>query len=281
MNKDNTFQYVRQIMLATVCSVVICATIAAIVVTQTRKDYATLEHVEESLALARSSLANAIQQEAKTTDEKITTLSAKIVALQKAIESLEIPQRSTTAESTQTDETFHPDSVPCCGGDEQINSSESASAQNADEGLIKEEMAELMTEAMGEMENDAAEADLFRSMLDEEELIILAEKTTRIQADIEETFAPILELIPGPYSEEDRKYMGFINAIFANIAESEAMMEMQIEQDEQEMAAPLEERMRLIPPENLTEEEMEEFENIQRETRQFMRMLEEAARQQE
>ncbi len=272
MNKDNTFQYIRQIMLVTVCSVVICATIATIIITQTRKDYATLEHVEESLALARSSLANAIQQEAKTTDEKI-------VALQKAIESLEIPQRSTTAESIQPDETFHPDSVPCCGGDEQVNSSESAPAQNADEGLIKEEMVELMAEAMGEMENDAAEADLFRSMLEEEELAILAEKTTRIQADIEETFAPILELIPGPYSEEDKDYMGFINAIFVNIAESEAMMEMQIEQDEQEMAVPLEERMRLIPPENLTEEEMEEFENIQQETRRFMRMLEEAARE--
>ncbi len=279
MNKDNTFQYVRQIMIVTICSVVICTTIVTIVITQTRRDYATLEHVEEGLALVDFSLTKAIQQQAKTTDEKIAILSEKIVALQKAIESLEIPQRSTTAESTPTDETFHPDSAPCCGRDELINPSESTSAQNADEGLIKEEMAELMEEAMEEMENDAAEADLFRSMLDEKELAILAEKTTRIQADIEETFAPILELIPGADSEEDKEYMGFINAIFANIAESEAMMEMQIEQDEQEMAVPLEGRMTLVIPEGLTEEELEEYENIQREARQFMRMLEEASRE--
>ena len=64
MNKENlnTMQSVRQIMLVTLCSIVICATIATIVVTQTRRDYATLEHVEEGLAIARSSLANAIQQ---------------------------------------------------------------------------------------------------------------------------------------------------------------------------------------------------------------------------
>ncbi len=47
--------------------------------------------------------------------------------LQKAIESLEIPQSSTTAESTQTDETSYLDSVTCCGGREQVNSSEDSS----------------------------------------------------------------------------------------------------------------------------------------------------------
>ena len=278
MNKDNTFQYIRQIMFVTVCIVVICATIATIVITQTRRDYATLEHVEESLALAHSSLVNAIQQEAKTTDEKIATLSEKIIALQEAIESLEIPQRSATAESIQPDETFHPDSEPCCGGDEQVNSSESAPVQNADEGLIKEEMVELMAEAMGEMENDAAEADLFRSMLDEEELARLNAKITENQSDFEEIFKPLLELIPGTYSAEDRENIEFINAILANVAEQTAISDLEIEREiERELAVPLEERIILIPPENPTEEEMEEFERIQQETRRFMRMLEEAA----
>lgn len=284
MNKDNTFQYIRQIMLVMVCSVVICATIATIVITQTRKDYASLEYVEEGLALAHSSLANAIQQQAKAMDEKIATL-------QKAIESLETPQTTATSESTQTDEIFYSDSVPCCGGDEQVNSpedsSEPASAQNADEEITEEEVAELMAKAaelkaelMDEIENDAAEADLFRSMLDEEELAHLNTKITENQSDFEEIFRPLLELIPGPYSAEEQENIGFINAILANVAEQTAIADLEIEKEsERESAVPLEERIILIPPENPTEEEMEEFERIQQETRRFMRMLEESARE--
>ena len=111
-------------------------------------------------------------------------------------------------------------------------------------------------------------------MLDEEELAILAEKTTRIQAETEEILAKILENIPEPERKQVMEQMWFFNVINARVSEGEARLEME---HEQEMAVPLEDRMRLIPPENLTEEEMEEFENIQRETRQFMRMLEEAA----
>ncbi len=37
-----------------------------------------------------------------------------------------------------------------------------------------------MAEAMEKMENDAAEADLFRSMIDEEELAVLDEETLGI-----------------------------------------------------------------------------------------------------
>ena len=278
MNEENsnTSRYVRQIMLVTVCSVGICATIATIVITQTRKDYATLQHVEESLALARSSLANAIQQEAKATDEKIATLSEKIAALQKSIESLETPQTTAKAESGQTDETYYPDSVDCCSGDDQVNSSEDssepASVQNADEGITEEEIIEFLAL----IRDEDAEAHLFRSILDEDELAILAEKTTRIQAETEETLAKILENIPEPERKQVMEQMWFFNAINARVAESEAMMEMQIEQ---EMAVPLEERMTLVIPEGLTEEELEELENIQQETRQFMRMLEEAARE--
>lgn len=272
MNQDNTFQYVRHIMLVTVSSVIICATIATIVITQTRKDYATLEHVEEGLALARSSLSNAIQQETNATGEKITKLSEKIAALQKAIESLETPQTTTSAESNQTDDAFHPDSVPCCGGDEQSNSSELPAAQNAEDWINEEEMMEFLEE----IRDEDAEAHLFRSMLGEEELAILAEKTTRIQAETERTFARILENIPEPERKQVMEQMWFFNAINARVAEAEARLEME---HEHEMAVPLEERMKLIPPENPTEEEMEEFERIQQETGRFMRMLEEAARE--
>ena len=264
--------YVRQIMLFTVNRVVICATIATIVVTQMRRDYATLEHVEGGLAIARSSLSNAIQQQAETTDEKIAALGENITKLRKAIESMETPQTTANAESGQTDETHYPDSVTCYGSDDQVNSSEPASVQNADEDITEEEIIEFLEL----IRDDDAEADLFRSMLDEEELAILAEKTTRIQDETEETLAKILENIPEPERKQVMEQMWFFNVINARVAEAEARLEME---HEQEMAVPLEERMRLIPPENLTEEEMEEFENIQRETRQFMQMLKEAARQ--
>ena len=185
---------------------------------------------------------------------------------------METPQTTANAESGQTDETHYPDSVTCCGGDDQVNSSEPASVQNADEDITEEKIIKFLELIRG----DDAEADLLRSMLDEEELAILAEKTTRIQAGTEEPLAKILENIPEPERKQVMEQMWFFNVINARVAEAEARLEME---HEQEMAVPLEERMRLIPPENLTEEEMEEFENIQRETRQFMRMLEESARQ--
>ena len=120
-----------------------------IVITQTRKDYATLEHVEEGLALTHSSLSNAIQQETDATSEKIATL-------QKTVESLET---TTNAESTQTDETSYPDSVPCCGGDEQVNSSEPLAAQNAEDWINEEEI----TEFIESIQDDDAESHLHRS----------------------------------------------------------------------------------------------------------------------
>ena len=137
----------------------------------------------------------------------------KIATLQKAIESLETPQTTATGESNQTDETFHPDSVPCCGGEDHVNSSEDssvpASAQNVDEGINEEEVAELMAkaaelnaEAMEEMEQDASETDLFRSMLDEEELARLNAKITENQSDFEEIFRPFLNLFPAPIAQK-------------------------------------------------------------------------------
>lgn len=61
-------------------------------------------------------------------------------------------------------------------------------------------------------------------MLDDEELAIFDEKIARIQSDIEKTFLPLLELIPGPYNEEEKEYMGFINAIWASVAEQTSII---------------------------------------------------------
>ena len=263
MNQDNTFQYVRHIMLVTVSSVIICATIATIVITQTRKDYATLEHVEEGLALARSSLSNAIQQETNATGEKITKLSEKIAALQKAIESLETPQTTTSAESNQTDDAFHPDSVPCCGGDEQSNSSELPAAQNAEDWINEEEI----TEFIELIQDDDAESHLHRSTINEEELALLAAKTTEIQAALEEKFTTAFENLPDPKQRKQlMDQMWFFNGIIARVAESDARLEIQIEQDS---VAPFEVRMGSDPP------ELEEYWK----TMQALKMLEEAARQ--
>ena len=61
---------------------------------------------------------------------------------------------------------------------------------------------------MEKIRDKDVEVHLFRSMLAEEDLARLNVKITENQANIEETFVPILKLIPKPYSAEEKEYRG-------------------------------------------------------------------------
>lgn len=121
---------------------------------------------------------------------------------------------ATQEEANATGDAFYPDSVHCYGGEEQVNSSEQTSKQNSDKWFIKEEIAvfleieEIIAEAMEKIRDKDVEVHLFRSMLAEEDLARLNVKITENQANIEETFVPILKLIPKPYSAEEKEYRG-------------------------------------------------------------------------
>ena len=226
----------------------------------------------------RKQEANGIMAGLKEVQEAIHTLEQTIQTLKPA--STEINAAGINAEVTEPDPEL--DSVPCCG-DPTLFGNENFMETIPDDATFQEIFDQMMGSMMqGEQAEQFKQAmqelDAFANSLNEEQLAELERRTEEATKELMEIFAnPTLFALAGGQQPPPQDMKRLVDGLRES-AHLSALMDMHVESDL--LALEEEESISEIKRVPLTEEEQRELEN-QWKMREALRMLEEAAREQQ
>lgn len=205
---------------------------------------------------------------------KIQQLGKKIADLDKRVEKV----RRAKVASERASFNLYPESVPCCGGDENVVAEETVDSIPDDASIeeARRQVIEQMPEETQQMVNDMInELEEFKATFSEEQLDELEDRKAELRRTQKAQMISMIAALPESQRREAEKNLPVMERSMEKPIEMQALMDMEADQKMREIEE--QSRIRRITVTPVTAEQLQEIRQ-QKKMNQALEMLEDAAR---